>query len=135
MGLIRAGLSAAGGVLADQWKEYFYCDALDSGILMVKGEKKVSGFSSNRRGRDNIITKGSVIAVADGQCMLIVDNGRITELCALPGEFVYDSSTEPSIFAGDLSEGIMESFKNIGKRFGFGGEAPRDQRVYYINTK
>ena len=129
MGLIRAGLSAAGGVLADQWKEYFYCDALDSGILMVKGEKKVSGFSSNRRGRDNIITKGSVIAVADGQCMIIVDNGRITELCALPGEFVYDSSTEPSIFAGDLGEGIMESFKNIGKRFGFGGEAPRDQRV------
>lgn len=135
MGLIRAGLSAAGGVLADQWKEYFYCDALDSGTLMVKGEKKVSGFSSNRRGRDNIITKGSVIAVADGQCMLIVDNGRITELCALPGEFVYDSSTEPSIFAGDLSEGIMESFKNIGKRFSFGGEAPKDQRVYYINTK
>lgn len=135
MGLIRAGLSAAGGVLADQWKEYFYCDAIDGDTLMVKGEKKVSGFSSNRRGRDNIISKGSVIAVADGQCMIIVDNGRIAELCALPGEFIYDSSTEPSIFSGDLGEGIAETFKNIGRRFTFGGEPPKDQRVYYINTK
>ena len=102
MGLIQAALSAAGTVLGDQWKEFFYCEAIDNNTLVVKGQKKVSGFSSNRRGADNIISKGSVVAVADGQCMVIVDNGKIAELCAVPGEFVYDSSTEPSIFAGDL---------------------------------
>ena len=135
MGLIQAALNAVGTVLGDQWKEYFYCDAIDNNTLVVKGQKKVSGFSSNRRGADNIISKGSVVAVADGQCMVIVDNGKIAELCAVPGEFVYDSSTEPSIFAGDLGDSVKETFKNIGKRFTFGGEAPKDQRVYYFNTK
>ena len=135
MELIQAALNAAGTVLGDQWKEYFYCEAIDNNTLVVKGQKKVSGFSSNRWGADNIISKGSVVAVADGQCMVIVDNGKIAELCAVPGEFVYDSSTEPSIFAGDLGDSVKETFKNIGKRFTFGGEAPKDQRVYYFNTK
>ena len=134
MGLIQAALSSAGTVLADQWKEYFYCDALDSSVLVVKGKKKVSGLSSNR-GSDNIISNGSVVAVADGQCMIIVDNGKIAELCAEPGEFRYDASTEPSIFAGDLGSSILEVFKVLGKRFTFGGEIPKDQRVYYFNTK
>lgn len=134
MGLIQAALSSVGGVLGDQWKEYFYCDAIASDVLAVKGRKKTSGFSSNR-GRDNIISKGSVIAVADGQCMVIVEQGKIVELCAEPGEFVYDSSTEPSIFVGNLGDGILDTFKNIGKRFTFGGDAPKDQRVYYFNTK
>ena len=135
MGLIQAALNAEGTVLGDQGKEYFYCEAIDNNTRVVKGQKKVSGFSSNRRGADNIISKGSMVAVADGQCMVIVDNGKIAELCAVPGEFVYDSSTEPSIFAGDLGDSVKETFKNIGKRFTFGGEAPKDQRVYYFNTK
>ena len=120
MGLIRAAVSAAGSVLADQWKEYFYCEALDSDTLVVKGRKKVSGLSSNR-GSDNIISNGSVIAVADGQCMIIVDNGKIAELCAEPGEFKYDASSEPSIFSGSLGSSILETFKVLGKRFTFGG--------------
>ena len=134
MGLIQAALSSAGGVMADQWKEYFYCDSISSNVLVVKGQKRVSGLSSNR-GRDNIISKGSVISVADGQCMVIVDNGKIAELCAVPGEFVYDSSTEPSVFAGNLGQSILDTFKAMGKRFTFGGEPPREQRVYYFNTK
>lgn len=135
MGLIKAVSGAAGGVLADQWKEYFYCEALGDNVLAVKGRKKVSGRSSNRAGEDNIISSGSVIAVADGQCMLIAEQGKIVEVCAEPGEFVYDSSTEPSIFSGSLGESIGKVFKNIGKRFTFGGQAPKDQRVYYFNTK
>ena len=135
MGLIKAALGAAGGVMADQWKEYFYCEALGDNVLAVKGRKKVSGRSSNRAGEDNIISSGSVIAVADGQCMLIAEQGKIVEVCAEPGEFVYDSSTEPSIFSGSLGESIGKVFKNIGKRFTFGGQAPKDQRVYYFNTK
>ena len=135
MGLIKAALGSAGGVMADQWKEYFYCEALPVDVLAVKGKKKTGGRSSNTKGEDNIISNGSVIAVADGQCMLIVEQGKIVEVCAEPGEFVYDSSTEPSIFSGKLGQSILDVFKNIGKRFTYGGEAPKDQRVYYFNTK
>ena len=135
MGLIKAAIGAAGGVLADQWKEYFYCEAISKDILATKGQKRTSGRSSNTKGSDNIITSGSVIAVADGQCMIVVDQGKVSELCAEPGEFVYDASTEPSIFSGKLSQSIPAVFKNIGKRFTFGGEPPKDQRVYYFNTK
>ena len=135
MGLIKAITGAAGGVLADQWKEYFYCEALPANILAVKGMKRVSGRSSNTKGSDNIISSGSVIAVADGQCMMIVEQGKVVEICAEPGEYTYDASTEPTVFAGDLSESIPAVLSNIGKRFTFGGEAPKDQRVYYFNTK
>ncbi|MBO4705897.1 MAG: SPFH domain-containing protein [Spirochaetaceae bacterium] len=135
MGLIKAALGAAGGVLADQWKEYFYCESLPLDVIVTKGKKKVTGRSSNTKGDDNIISNGSIIAVADGQCMIIVEQGKVAEICAEPGEFKYDSSTEPSIFSGSLGKNIIDIFKNIGKRFAFGGEAPKDQRVYYFNTK
>ena len=135
MGLIKAGIGALGGVLADQWKEFFYCDALPGDVLVRKGQKRISGRSSNTKGSDNIISNGSGIAVADGQCMLIVEQGRIVEVCAEPGEFTYDASTEPSIFTGNLGESILETFKAIGKRFTYGGDTGKDQRVYYINTK
>ena len=135
MGLIKAIFGAAGGVLADQWKEYFYCDAMNADTLVTKGSKRISSRSSNTKASENIISTGSVIAVADGQCMLIVEQGKVVELCAEAGEYVYDASTEPSIMAGNLSKSIPDVFRNIGKRFTFGGEAPKDQRVYYINTK
>ena len=135
MGLIKAIGGAVGGVMADQWKEYFYCDALPNEVLVRKGQKITSGRSSNTKGEDNIISNGSVIAVADGQCMAIVEQGKVVELCAVPGEFIFDSSTEPSIFAGDLGTSIVDTFKTIGKRFTFGGDTAKDQRVYYFNTK
>ena len=135
MGLIKAGIGALGGVMADQWKEYFYCEALDMDTLVVKGQKRVSGRSSNTKGSDNIISNGSVIAVADGQCMIIVEQGKVVEVCAEPGEFVYDKSTEPSIFSGKLGTSILDTFKAIGKRFTYGGDTGKDQRVYYFNTK
>ena len=135
MGLIKAAMGAAGGVLADQWKEYFYCEAIPADVLAVKGRKKATGRSSNTRGDDNIISNGSLIAIADGQCMLIVEQGKVVDVCAEPGEYTYDMSTEPSIFCGSLGESVRSVFANIGKRFTFGGEAPKDQRVYYFNTK
>ncbi len=135
MGLIKAITGAAGGVLADQWKEYFYCESLPMEVMAAKGQKRVSGRSSNTKGGENIISNGSVIAVADGQCMMIVEQGKIVEVCAEPGEYTYDMSTEPSIFCGDLGPNIKAVFSNIGKRFTFGGEAPKDQRIYYFNTK
>lgn len=110
MGLIKAGLGAVGGVLADQWKEFFYCEAMDKEVMVTKGQKRISGRSSNTKGSDNIISNGSGIAVADGQCMIILDQGRVVEVCAEPGEFTYDASTEPSIFAGNLGQSILDTF-------------------------
>lgn len=135
MGLIKAVSGALGGTLADQWKEFFYCEAMDKEVLVTKGIKRVSGRSSNKRGNDNIISNGSGIAVADGQCMIIVEQGQIVEVCAEPGEFTYDTSTEPSIFSGNLGSSIADTFKTFGKRFSYGGDTGKDQRVYYFNTK
>ncbi|MBQ2809531.1 MAG: SPFH domain-containing protein [Clostridia bacterium] len=136
MGLIKAAVGAIGGALADQWKEYFYCEALDAGTIMVKGEKSTNKKrSSNKKGSDNVISNGSVIAVADGQCMLIVEQGRVVEVSAEPGAFVWDSSSEPSIFAGKFGQSLIDTFKTIGRRFAFGGDTGKDQRVYFVNTK
>ncbi len=134
MGLIHAALGSATGVVADQWKEYFYCEALPNTVLATKGKKR-STLRGGNNGVDNIITSGSVIVVADGQCMLIVEQGKIVDVCAEPGEYQYDASTEPSVFSGNLGDSILEVFKVIGKRFTFGGETPKDQRIYYFNTK
>ncbi|MBR4444744.1 MAG: SPFH domain-containing protein [Solobacterium sp.] len=134
MGLIQAALSAAGSTIRDQWKEYFYCDAIPADTIAVKGKKRVSGLASNY-GNDNVITNGSVIAVADGQCMIIVEQGQVAEICAEPGEFRYDNSIAPSVFTGSLSDSVKTVFNEIGKRFEFGGQPSADQRVYYINTR
>lgn len=134
MGIISAALQAGGSVLADQWREYFYCPSLPNDVLLTKGENK-PGRGQNKKGNTNVISNGSIIAVNEGQCMILVDQGQITEICAEPGEFVYDASSEPSIFYGDLGENIVASFKQWGKRIGFGGSAGTDQRVYFINTK
>ena len=117
MGLIKAAQAATGTVMADQWKEFFYCDSLDNDTLLVRGKKRTGSRSSNTNGNDNIISNGSGIAVADGQCMIIVEQGKVVEVCAEPGQFTYDASTEPSIFAGSLGEGIHRTFDTVKKRF------------------
>lgn len=136
MGLIKAAKDAIGSLMADQWREYFYCNSLSSDVLVVKGEKRVEqGRNSNTKGVDNIITNGSIVAVNEGQCMIIVDQGKVVEFCAEAGEFVYDNSTEPSLFYGKLGENLKQSFSIVGKRFSFGGNPAKDQRVYFFNTK
>ena len=135
MGLIKAALGSVGGVLADQWKEFFYCESIPANVLVTKGQKRTGNRSSNTKGEENIISNGSVIAIADGQAMIIVEQGKVVDICAEPGEYTYDMSTEPSIFAGDLGESIKKSFAAIGKRFTFGGDTGKDQRIYYFNTK
>ncbi len=135
MGLIKAGMGALGGTFADQWKEFFYCESMPKEVLVTKGQKRVTGRSANTKGNDNIISNGSGIAVADGQCMIIVEQGKIVEVCAEPGEFTYDTSSEPSILPGSLGESIKETFKTVGKRFTYGGDTGKDQKIYYFNTK
>lgn len=136
MGLIKAISGAIRGVAADQWKEYFYCDSLESDVLVVKGQKRNnSKFGTSNKGNDNLISNGSVVAVNEGQCMIIVDQGKVVEFCAEAGEFLYDTSSEPSLLSGDLGENIKKTFSTIGKRFTFGGDTGKDQRIYFFNTK
>ncbi len=135
MGLIKAALGSAGGVLADQWKEYFYCDSMSANVLVSKGSKRTERRGSNTKGSDNIITNGSVIAVNEGQCMMIVEQGKIAEFAAEAGEYTWNASTEPTIFGGDLFDGLSETWNAMKKRFTFGGEAAKDQRVYFFNMK
>ncbi len=135
MGLIRAITTAVGTTFADQWKEFFYCEAIPNHVLVTKGVKRIGKKSSNKKGTDNVISNGSGIAVADGQCMIIVEQGKVVELCAEPGQFTWNNSTESSIFTGPLGKGIADLFRTIGRRFTLGGDAGKDQRVYYFNIK
>ncbi len=135
MGLIKSIFTATGSTFADQWKEFFYCESIPNDVLVTKGVKQVGKRSSNKKGSDNIISNGSGIAVADGQCMIIVEQGKIVEFCAEPGQFTWDASTESSIFTGPLGKGIIDTFKTIGRRFTLGGDTGKDQRVYYFNIK
>ena len=138
MGLMKAISGAIRSELADQWKEFIYCDSMAANVLMTKGVRKndTTRFgSSNTKGSENIITKGSVIAVNEGQAMLIVEQGKIIDFTCEAGAYTFDSSTEPSMFAGSFGEGLRDTFRAIGARFTFGGDTGRDQRVYYINTK
>ena len=135
MGLLQVGAGAAESVLADQWREYFYCDALPEDVLMKKGEARQARRAFNTKKSDNLISNGAIIAVNEGQCMIIVDNGAIVEVCAEPGKFLFDSSTEPKIFYGGLKKGIVDSFHTWKKRVGFGGDTATDQRIYFFNTK
>lgn len=136
MGLIKAVSGSVRGTLADQWKEFFYCESIDKTVLMVKGEKRVTGrFGSNHRGNDNIISNGSGIAVADGQCMIIVEQGKIMDICSEPGQYTYDKGSEPSVFCGNLFQGVAGMFKTMWNRIGYGGDSGKDQRVYYFNIK
>ena len=136
MGLIKAAKDAISTMMADQWREYFYCDSLSNDVLVVKGQKRFTeGRNSNTKGIDNIISNGSIIAVNEGQCMIIVDQGGIVEFCADAGEFVYDASTEPSLLYGSLGENVKNTFIGMGRRFTFGGNTAKDQRVYFFNIK
>ena len=137
MGLIKAGMGAVGGTLADQWKEFIYCESIPADLLVVKGQKRLSsqGRSSNTSAEDNVISNGSVVAVNNGQCMIIVEQGKVVDICSEPGEYTYDTTLQPSVFTGGLADNVKAIFGEIGKRFTFGGDPGKDQRVYFVNTK
>ena len=135
MGLIQAAKETITKMLGDQWTEYYYCDSMPANVLVTKGVKRVSSGSSNKKGADNIISNGSIIAVNEGQCMMIVEQGAIVEFSAQAGEFVWDASTEPSIFYGKLGDNLKSSWEVLKRRFRSGGDTAKDQRIYYFNLK
>lgn len=136
MGLLRVFKETVGGVLEDQWRDFFTSDSLGPDTLLVRGVRAETKRSKNK-GDESIVTNGSIITVADGQFMLLTDQGRIVEFSGEPGEFLYDSSTEASLFYNEegLGKSIKDSFKNAVRRFTFGGHHAKDLRIYYINTK
>jgi membrane protease subunit (stomatin/prohibitin family) len=129
-------MNAVGSTLSDQWLEFFYQDAMPETVLVTKGQRRHDkNRQTQNRGNDNIISNGSGIAVADGQCMMIVEQGQIMDVCAEPGQYTWNQSSEPSIFAGSLGENIVNTFKVAARRFAHGGDTAKDQRVYYFNIR
>ncbi|MCL2376941.1 MAG: SPFH domain-containing protein [Defluviitaleaceae bacterium] len=135
MGLIRAAMGAAGGAMADQWLDFFFAEAMPNNVLVTRGQRQRTGRGVNTKGHENIISNGSGIAVADGQCMIIVEQGRIMDFCAEPGQYTWNQSSEPSIFSGSLGTSVIDTFKTMGRRFAHGGDTGKDQRVYYFNIR
>ncbi|MCL2772775.1 MAG: SPFH domain-containing protein [Oscillospiraceae bacterium] len=133
-GVVGAGVNSVGGVLADQWVDFITCDSLSDSNLMAVGKKPQQSRSVNNKGSENIISNGSKINVADGQCMLIIENGKVVDYCAEPGQYVYNTQLQPSLLGGGLKD-LKSSFMQIGKRFAAGGAPTDQQKVYYVNTK
>ena len=131
MGLIKALTSSTGSVLGDQFKEFVTCPAVEPNVLMVRG--LVQHGDGNKNPTDGVITNGSKITIPQGWAMMLVDNGKVVEFTSEPGEFIYDSGAEPTIFYGGLGKGLIDSIKTLGSRITYGGQAARDQRVYYVN--
>ena len=132
MGIIKSAVHSAGSMAGDQWKEFFYCDAIPADTIMVRGFKRDTERSVNQ-GNDEVITDGSIIAVADGEFALVVSGGKAVAEYKEPGEHVFSSGQTVSIFSGATLSSIGKEF---GRRVAFGGDAPPvTQRVYYFNTK
>ena len=131
MGLIKALSNATTTALGDQFKEFVNCPQIDKNVLIQRGI--VSHGAGNTKPSEGVISNGSTIVVPQGMAMMIIDNGEIKEFTADAGTFYFDTSSEPSIFTGDLGKGIIDTFKTIGKRFTYGGQTAKDQRVYYVN--
>ena len=132
MGLITAFVGGMSNAFKDQWKEFFYCDAMPDNALIVRGQVQNS---KNNKGGDNVITNGSKVVVADGQCAIIVEDGRIVEICAEPGGYTYNNTVAPTVFENGFFKGLAASFKKGIENFSYGGSQNNYQRIYYFNTR
>ena len=133
MGLIKAALGSVNQVIGDQFKEFVTCPEVSNDVIIQRGV--VNHGNANSTFTEGVISNGSGIVVPNGMAMMIVDNGKIVEFTAEDGTYTYDTSSEPSIFTGGLGNGLLESIKTIGSRITYGGQAAKDQRVYYVNIK
>lgn len=120
MGLIKAAVGAVGSTLHDQWKEAIRCEDMTNDILMVK-----------KTTPNGVISNGSTVIVAPGQCAIIYDNGRIVDASAEEGIYTFNDSSTPSLFAGQF--GGM--FKEMWQRFTYDGATAKQQAVYFFNIK
>lgn len=132
MGLIKAAAGAIGGALADSWKDAVHCAKMDNTVILREGVRlQDKGRSANKKASPNTISSGSVILVEENTCMLTIDNGKITNIVTEPGQYVFENSSSPSIFAGEIEESVNEFIE----RFLFGGSVSKEQKVVYINMQ
>ena len=131
MGLIKALAEGISSGLGDQFKEFVTCPEISKNVLIQRGLVKHG--DGNKNPTEGVISNGSKIVVPQGMAMMLIENGAIKEFSAEPGEYTWDSGSEPSVFTGNFFQGVADTFKTIGKRFTYGGQAPTDQRVYYVN--
>lgn len=120
MGLIKAAVESISGTLHDQWKEAIRCEDMDNDTLMVKKTTPTK-----------VISNGSTIIVGPGQCAIIYDNGRIVDATAEEGFYTFDSSSTPSLFAGQFGG----FFKEMWQRFTYDGASAKEQAVFFFNLK
>ncbi len=132
MGIIKAVIASVDSIAADQWKEYFYCSSIPADLIMVRGVKHESAKSANK-GNSEVITDGSLIAVNDGQCAIVVSRGQVAAVFKESGENVFKNGESFSIFSGSS---LKQLGHDIAYRVSFGGDIPgMVQRVYYVNMK
>jgi membrane protease subunit (stomatin/prohibitin family) len=138
MGLIQAVSGAVGGMLADQWKDFYTIpDGLPSTAALFAAVPRGTnaGRGSNTRGSSNIITNGSKIVVPEGYGLLLMQDGKITGFAAEAGGYEWNSEdvNSKSIFTGG---GLVDSLiKQSWERFKFGGQPGSQQQAYFVSLK
>lgn len=130
MGIIRAAVQSVRSGLGDQWLEAIEPNNMGAQTLLTAGIK-INRKSQNRKGTKDVITDGSVIHVYDNQFMILTDGGKVIDYTAEPGYYVVDNQAAPSLFNGDFSDALGETFERIK----FGGMTPGVQKVYYLNLQ
>ena len=138
MGLVQAVVGAVGGMLGDQWKDFYTVpDGLSptAALFAAVPRGTNAGRGSNTHGSSNIISNGSKIVVPEGYGLLLMQDGKITGFAAEPGGYEWrsDDINSKSIFAGDgiVSPLIMQSWE----RFKFGGIPGTQQLAFFVSLK
>lgn len=129
MGIIKAIGQAVKGGLGDLWLEVIEPDNMGDQTVFCRGIKTRNG--QNVNGTDDIVSNGSMIRVYENQFMLLVDGGKVVDYTAEPGYYKVDNSSVPSLLNGEFGDTLKEAFDRIK----FGGDTPREQKVYYINLQ
>lgn len=131
MGIIRAAIDSVGGTLRDQWLEVVEPDDMGEKTVFTRGIKVRTDGKQKNKGNDDLVSNGSVIRVYPNQFMILADGGKIIDYTAEEGYYTVNTSSQPSLFNGELGKVVDEAFDRVR----FGGSSPQSQRVYYINLQ
>ncbi|WP_407465444.1 SPFH domain-containing protein [Xanthomonas campestris] len=138
MGLVQAVAGAVGGVLADQWKDFYTVPAglpATAAVFAAVPRGSNAGRGANTGASSNVISNGSRIVVPEGYGLLLMQDGAITAFVAEAGGYEWrsDDVNASSLFAGDglVSPLIRQSWE----RFKFGGQPGTQQAAFFVALK
>lgn len=138
MGLVQAVAGAVGGVLADQWKDFYTVPAglpATAAVFAAVPHGSNAGRGANTGASSNVISNGSRIVVPEGYGLLLMQDGAITAFVADAGGYEWrsDDVNAQSLFAGDglVSPLIRQSWE----RFKFGGQPGTQQAAFFVALK